>query len=176
MPRVGSQMEFSMPITSNPHSLTPELARILIQVAEQKDRHAHAELFRAVYERRINLLLFNDPRAQITNTDVCHNELPILAVISGNNDFPCGPDQWRSARFLTAWARTAMVHGAVAKPKHYQMAIMMALNTGRALLIETASFFTEPWTALMAGKIPVTGFVPPYGGMHPDIPAGETVH
>ena len=102
-----------------------------------------------------------------------------LIVVVGDDDYrPAGPDTWACASKLRAWAAFAIVHGTGGKPEHYALAVEMAVQVRRLVLIETTSAAAQDWAGFLREHSPALSFmgVLPPDGVHPVMPDKGQVH
>jgi hypothetical protein len=94
---------------------------------------------------------------------------PLCVLIGDDDDAATGPAAWPGARWLSYWARAAIVHAAGGKPEHYTMAVAGALAHSRLLLVETSTEFEGAWCRLLGEgrRCPLLRIVPHNGHQHP---------
>lgn len=147
----------------------PDRIDRLISLCADLGLVGRVELLRAV--RRGEIGTVEPRRDAVVPIKVLERSLRPLIAIIGDDDYDStGPGQWPATRRLFRWARGAMIHATGADVPSYQMAIGMALQCRRLLLIETDSAHAREWSeALLARHIPFIGLRPP-AGSHPVMP------
>jgi hypothetical protein len=132
-------------------------------------------LARPAEQNLIDLVCIADPKTPWPK-QMRHTAGPTVALIGDDPGTPNGmggPDAWRCARKLGAWAQAAIIHGAGGEAAHYQAAVDAALLVQRVLFIETTSAHAKAWAERIG--CPRTLLILPRSGPHPVI-TGETVH
>jgi hypothetical protein len=123
----------------------------------------------------IDLVAIADPKTPWPR-QMRHTAAPTVCLIGDDPGTPGGmggPDAWRCARKLGAWARAVIVHGAGGEAAHYQAAVDAALLVNRVVFIETTSAHAKAWAERIG--CPRTLLILPESGPHPVI-TGEMVH
>lgn len=132
-------------------------------------------LLQAVKAGEIGLTIIVRHR-EVWSPRLLHSSLPRVLLIGDDAGDSRDPSEWRCAMSAMAWARSAVVHGTGAKPDHYKIAIELAVQTGKCLLVETDSDHAPVWAdGLHAPGFPLFLFIPPGGGTHPSPSASETM-
>ncbi len=115
----------------------------------------------------INLVGIAEPRTPWPR-QMRHTIAPTLCLIGDDPtglDGLGGPDAWRCACKLGAWAQAVIVHGAGGEASHYEMAVQATFLMRRVVLIETTSLHAPAWAARI--DCPRTLMILPNGGPHP---------
>ena len=105
-----------------------------------------------------------------------HTVAPTLCLIGDDPaglDGLGGPDAWRCACKLGAWAQAVIVHGAGGEAAHYQAAVQATLYMRRVVFVETTSVHAAAWVERIG--CPRTLVFLPNDGPHPVQHRG-TVH
>ena len=148
------------------------LARAAMQ-ADQSGHHGFAELFRQMMKGGLALVVVTDRNQKITNADM--PTIPTIAVVGDDDAAPTGPAGWACTAAIAEWASCAMIHAAADDAKSYAEAARAARVVGNVVLIETDTAHAGEWAAIFAGK-PPTLLVWPKNGVHPVMPARETMN
>ena len=130
------------------------------------DMVGRVELMRAVRAGTIDTV--EPTRDRVVPTKILERSLrPLIAIIGDDDYASTGPAAWPATRRLFRWAKGAMVHATGADAPSYQIAIGMAMQCRRFVLIETDSTHAREWgEALLARRVPFIGLVPT-DGTHP---------
>ena len=135
-------------------------------------------LFEAVDRDKIAMALLRpDQPPPLRKLDET-NRPAVLVVGDDNNGTRHGPDGWPSAHRLMRWAGATMIHGAAGLPEHYEAAVLGAIQHRRLVLIETASWRVDAWSAMAKRFMPpfrILQIRPDVGVLHPTMPESETV-
>jgi hypothetical protein len=149
---------------------TVNLRAYIDAIANDPGAVGYAVLLRGVQAGRIDLVILTGHRDVWTPRRLPRAIRPTIVVISDDDDAreSRGPAEWRAFLSASAWARTAVVHGAAARADHYEGLIVAAETAGRALLVETTSDLAPAWCATLAPRgIPTLCITPPAGTPHP---------
>ena len=130
-----------------------------------------APLYAAAAEGAIALLTLSVPATPWPTMTLATIKRPTVVVLGGDpgwNEPSFGPDRWRCAKKMRAWAAGGIIHGAEGRSEHYAEGAMLALLVGRVAIIETTSTLARSWSAFME-PVPCTGYLPAEG-VHPCAP------
>lgn len=99
---------------------------------------------------------------------------PGVLILDGDDCQPGAPDDWRCTRAALGWARVAMVHGAGGERRHYEMAALAAVMTGRLLIVHCSSAEAGAWAERTAAErlCPLV-ITPRPGVVHPQPPQAD---
>jgi hypothetical protein len=135
---------------------------------------SHAPLLQAGKAGLIDLAFTNVRDASVPFGKLKRAKRPTL-VLLGDDDYQAGgPATWRCAEQVTGWCCGALIHGAGAERKHYEMAVMGTLVCGRFLMVDTASRYVPAWMAML-GHVHALAILP-REGPHPLPMSRETMH
>ena len=147
------------------------IARAIL-IAEQAGQPGLAELLRAL--RRGDIQLAHVPHR---DTVIRAADLPQTAAtvaLVGDDDYQStGPNGWRGAAAITAWASCAVIHGSGTSAETYAEAVHAAQLLGRCVLVETDAAHAHEWAERFRPK-PTLIILPP-DGVHPTAPKREAV-
>ena len=134
----------------------------------------HIPLMQAAGVGRIVLTALVD-RLQRPNLYALNKEKrPALILVGDDEGRTTGPLGWIASTQLMQWARGALVHATGADQQSYMLAVTMAEQFGRMLLIETASNAAEAWAAkLQQAEVFTILLLPTGDGVHPVEPEQE---
>ena len=138
-----------------------------IQAAGQ---HHRAVPLQALYRGLISHVeVQRNTPARHVKTFIASARRPELVLIGDDDEAPTGPSGWGQAGRLLKWARYILIHAAGGRVEEYQEAVAVALITGRFLLIETSSAFSEAWRAVAIAAQPNVriGMILARNGKHP---------
>ena len=137
---------------------------IALSVAQDAGHRAH--LLRAVKRGEI-ITLEPHRKSHIPKSVLRSAPLPTLVIIGDDDHASTGPAGWTATQRVLKWARAAMIHGAGADIRSYQMVIDMTVKYKRVALIETESRYVAAWGEVFLSKgIPSVGIIPS-DGPHP---------
>ncbi len=92
-------------------------------------------------------------------------------VLIGDDDYAStGPTGWVATRKLLYWASAALVHGTGGTADDYSRAVVMAIQWGRVLLVETSSEHLMGWAGVVQNaphQIAAVFKRPTAPGVHP---------
>jgi hypothetical protein len=134
-------------------------------------------VMRAAADGLIAAVYVTDCRTKWPERELAKFRRPVLLVIADDLEperLSTPPSGWRCARMLRAWAKSAIVHGAAGEAEHYRGAVLMAMATGHAALIETSSACAVLWTEFLAPAMATLTLIP-RSGPHPIAPRRETM-
>lgn len=96
--------------------------------------------------------------------------LPAVLSIPDDDDIPTGPDGWPCTLSLLGWPDAILLRAGPGGAWLYSMAVGLALERGRTLIIETTTDHVAAWCAWIsrAPQCPeVLTVLPPAGCVHP---------
>jgi hypothetical protein len=132
----------------------------------------HIPLFRAARDGRI-CLVAPTRDAAITTKDLNRatdkGRRPAVILLQEDDGTMIGPDGWRCAKRVRAWAASAIVHACGGLPEHYEMAVSAAVITKRLLLIETDTAHGNAWAEFVIAQ-------PGLSALHIRVRDGEPPH
>lgn len=144
----------------------PDQTDRLIAAYASLNMVGRVELVRAVRAGTINVV--EPTRDRMVPAGLLERSLrPLITIIDDDDYASTGPAGRPSTRRLFRWAQGAMVQATGAGAPSYQMAIGIAIQCRRFLLIETDRAHMREWgEALLARHVPFIGLRPPEGA-HP---------
>jgi hypothetical protein len=145
----------------------PHLSQLIADATRHPGTEGLLTLLRATAAGRIAFVSIINRRAIWTSRDL-KSSLPTVILVSDDAGDSRNPNEWRCFLSVSAWARTAVVHGTGARHWHYDAVVEAAQRAGRCLVIETDSDHAGAWAAALAPReIPTLVITPPSGGIHP---------
>lgn len=129
----------------------------------------HIPLIRAVAEGRIALaFVLAHERARLVKLD--RSGRPSILILSDDEDGRADAlSGWPSLRRIMCWARGAIIHASGGLPEHYELAVQVAEECQKLLIIDTAYKRLSAWISAVetaAFSIPIRLIVPPLGCVH----------
>jgi hypothetical protein len=148
--------------------LDPRNVARAIAFCRANDAEHHVVLLEAAAAKRLAYTALGSRLARPNLHALNKAAGPALVLLGDDDGDTTGPAGWVALPQLTTWARYAVIHGTGGDRPTYQLAISMAQEVGRLLLVETSSDAVEPWTrALTRAGVRTLCFVPSGGGVHP---------
>ncbi|MFZ6762121.1 hypothetical protein [Pseudoroseomonas sp. WGS1072] len=101
-------------------------------------------------------------------------------LLADDHPLATGPDRWEQAKTLLRWSEMVILHAAGGQDRHYILAAMLTMISGRVVLVEMQGQHHDAWRALaltmMDGRRILSIVVPP-GDVHPrpGAPEGVTI-
>lgn len=127
-----------------------------------------AEIYRAVRASRIVSMELR--RHAVAPMGILKRApLPALVLLGDDDYASTGPAGWACFPRLLRWARGALIHASGGDVHTYRMAIGMALEAKRFLLIEADTAHADEWEAAFLEAVPVVPFLKiiPSDGVQP---------
>lgn len=160
-------MNTTMPPVLAGH-LDPRNVARAIALCRANDAEHHVVLLEAAAARQLAYTALGSRLARPNLHALNKAAGPALIVVGDDDGDTTGPTGWLALPQLATWARGAVVHGTGGDRPTYQLAISMAQEVGRLLLVETSSDAVEPWAlALARAGVRSLCLVPSSGGVHP---------
>lgn len=135
---------------------SPEIIDQIIGLYSQCGDDWHAPLLRGVKDGRIRLIAPASRDVALTTRDLDRGtgkgKRPAVILLQEDDGTAVGPDGWRCAKRVRAWAASAIVHACGGLPEHYETAVSAAVLTKRLLLIETDTAHGDAWAGFVSGK------------------------
>lgn len=147
----------------------------LIGIMQQHAPH-RATLLLAVKQGIISLVeLTREAPLPVKELERCNR--PVLALVGDDDGLDCGPDGWAARPRLAGWARHAVIHATGGDVASYALAVGIALERRRVVLVETGTKHGPAWHQLFAkAGVPTLNVIPSGGGVHPVPVRKEGLH
>lgn len=149
-------------------NLHPQNIARAIQLCEAHDSQHHIPLFQAAGAGRIAMTALTDRLSRPNINALRKARRPALILVGDDEGATTGPLGWAATAQLMGWAKGAVVHGSGGDRTSYMMAVLLAEDFGRLLLIETSSDAVASWAAALVRAGVRTVCLKPTGdGVHP---------
>lgn len=134
----------------------------------------HVPLLQAVGVGRIAMTMLGDRLARPNLYALNREKRSGLVLIGDDEGNTTGPAGWAAAAQAMQWARGGLIHATGGDRRSYMLAVTMAEQVGRLLLIECSSDAAEAWaSALQAASVPAVILLPTGDSVHPVEPERE---
>lgn len=149
-------------MSADSHNVTgrPELQAIADRIALAGA--PQAPIYAAAAAGRIALIVIGSHDAGWPAETLARVRRPTVVLLSGDPGWgqpTFGPNRWKCAKSLKAWAAAAILHGAAGEQHQYAEAAALTEMFGRLALIETTSSLAHCWSAFF-DPVPRMGFLP----------------
>jgi hypothetical protein len=137
-------------------------------------------LLEAAASGAIGLLLLRNPATPWPTATMRKSTGPTIVLIGDDPDVrdaaSLGPDQWSCVRNIRYWQPAGcLIHAAGGKPEHYRMAVTVALQLRRVVVVECSSATAPAWAQALRCRNTMV-IIPPNGAPHPVAPARWSAH
>ncbi len=154
--------------------LDPRNVARAVALCEALDSAHHVPLFQAAGVGRIAMTGLADRLSRPNLYSLNKSKQPALIVVGDDDHGTTGPMGWAATAQMVQWARGCLLHATGGDQRSYALAISMAEDFGRLLLIETSSDAAEAWlSVLRAADVPTVLLRPTGDGIHPVEPERE---
>jgi hypothetical protein len=135
-----------MPPVVGGHIYPLAIARAIALCSQAGAEH-HVPLFKAAGVGRISFTAVVDRIAFPNLRKIDKFGLPGIVLICDDDEIASGPSPWDCADRALSWARAAVVHSTGGLPQHYAMAIGLAEEFRRLVVIDTCTAHASSWLA-----------------------------
>ena len=154
--------------------LDPRNVARAIAMCEALDSTHYALLLKAAGAGRIAMTGLVDRLSRPNLYALNKAKQPALIVVGDDDNRTTGPMGWAATAQMMQWARGCLLHATGADQRSYALAVTMAEDLGRLLLVETSSDAAEAWLSVLQGADVPTVLLRPTGdGVHPVEPEQE---
>lgn len=148
--------------------LNPKSIAGAIAFCQAHDSDHHVPLLQAAGAGRIAFTPVTNRLSRPNINALGKARRPALILICDDAHDTTGPLGWAATAQVAQWARGAMVHGTGGNRQSYMLAVLMAEQCGRFVLVETSSDAADAWVDLFKGSgVPSIKLQPASDAVHP---------
>ena len=148
--------------------LNPRNVEKGIALCKAFDSEHHIPLLKAAAVGRIAATFLTDRLSRPNIYALGKEKRPSLIMVGDDEGRTTGPMGWVATAQLMQWAKGALVHATGGDQQSYMLAVTMAEQFSRLLLVETSSDAAEAWvTGLRKVGVFTIVLLPTGDGVHP---------
>ena len=156
------------------HGLDPRNIDKAVAVCRAFNSAHHIPLLKAACAGQVAVTFLSSRLSRPNIYALGKEKRPSLILVGDDEGRTTGPMGWVATAQMLQWAKGALVHATGGDQQSYTLAVTMAEQLGRLLLVETSSDAAEAWvTELQKVGVFTVLLLPTGDGVHPVEPERE---